>query len=262
MTKPDNRRPMSQSIRALAILALCAGLIAPVTAATVYVIDKLLVGLHESKDLDSAIVKVLPTGTVLEVLERDGELALVAEPDGVKGWVDAAYLMDTPPAATRVAELEKTNAELERRLKQPVPAATAAGAAPADNPQIDALTKENTDLKDKLSDEKLRTGTLQSEIASLRAQVKTTAQPPDVRLVELERSRDELERDLENARHKIAEFEARASQDDIAALVPIVLREYAKSIAIIVILLAVVAFVGGAYLVDWLNRRRHGGFRI
>ena len=87
-------------------------------AETAFVIDRLLVGVHEEKNLDSAIVKVLPTGTELEVLERDGELAYVAEPGGAKGWVDAAYLTDEQPAQLRIPELEREKAALEQRVKE------------------------------------------------------------------------------------------------------------------------------------------------
>jgi hypothetical protein len=99
-------------------------------------------------------------------------------------------------------------------------------------------------------------------VSSLRAQVKSTAVPPDTRLVELERSRDDLERDLEDARAKLAEYAARTSLDDVAALVPVVLREYAKSLVLLTVVLLALGFGAGVYLLDFLNRRRHGGFRV
>ena len=77
-----------------------------VAAEEVYVIDELLVGVHAEKNLDSAIVKVFPTGTKLEVVERDGELARIEGPEDVSGWVDGAYLTQTPPAKVRLAALE------------------------------------------------------------------------------------------------------------------------------------------------------------
>ena len=249
-----------------ALLLFACG--AATAADTAYVIDKLLVGIHESKDTDSAIVKVVPTGTKLEVIKREGDVANVSEPGGASGWVDAAYLSKDPPAQVHVAELEKAKAALEEQLKHieqasragpPVAGAPAAEGASA---EIDTLTKENTALKGKLSDEKLRAETLQTEVSSLRAQVKSTAVPPDARLVELERSRDELEQDLQDAQQKLSEYAARTSLDDTAALVPVVLREYAKSIILVVLLLAGLGFGAGIYVVDLMNRRRHGGFRV
>ena len=231
-------------------------------------IDKLLVGIHESRDTDSAIIKVVPTGTKLDVLKRDGDVANVSEPGGASGWVDAAYLSAEPPAQVRIAELEKAKAALEDQLKhveqasRGVPAVAGAPVSEVASSEIDALTKENTALKGKLSDEKLRAETLQTEVSSLRAQVKSTAVPPDTRLVELERSRDELEQDLEDARAKLAEYSARASLDDVGALVPVVLREYAKSLILLVLVLVALGFGAGVYVIDLLNRRRHGGFRV
>ncbi len=249
-----------------ALLLFACG--AATAAESAYVIDKLLVGIHESKDSDSAIVKVVPTGTKLAVIKREGDVANVSEPGGASGWVDAAYLSKDPPAQVRVAELEKAKATLEDQLKHIEQASRGgppvAGAPVADgaNAEIDTLTKENTALKGKLSDEKLRAETLQTEVSSLRAQVKSTTVPPDARLVELERSRDELEQDLQDAQQKLAEYAARTSLDDTGALVPVVLREYAKSIILIVLVLVGLGFGAGLYVVDLMNRRRHGGFRV
>ena len=58
-------------------------------AETAYIIDKLLVGLHEDKALNSAIIKLLPTGTRLFIIKREGNLAQVKTPGGTTGWVDA-----------------------------------------------------------------------------------------------------------------------------------------------------------------------------
>lgn len=245
------------------LILLLLGVNLTATAAPVYVIDKLLVGVHEDKDLDSAIIKVLPTGTKLEVLARDGELAQVIDPDQVKGWVDAAYLTDEPPAELRLTALVAEKAELEARLKalEQTPGAAATPAL-GDRAQVDALTKENTALKGKLSDERLRLGQLQSEVAALRAEVSNAAAPPDARVLELEQARDALERDLTTARDRLAEYEARSSLADTAALVPLVLREYLTWILLGLALIAALAFGGGMYLVDLMNRRRHGGFRV
>lgn len=258
---------MRLHIRLLPTLMLfaCSRLAA---AESAYVIDKLLVGIHASKGTDSAILKVVPTGTRLDVIKREGDVAQVSEAGGATGWVDAAYLSSDPPSQLRVAELEKSKAALEEQLKRAEQSAR--GAAPVAgapvnegaSAEIDSLTKENTDLKGKLSDEKLRAETLQTEVSSLRAQVKSTTVAPDVRVVELERSRDELEQDLQEAQQKLTEYAARTSLEDTQALVPVVLREYAKSVCLLILLLAGLGFGAGVYVVDLMNRRRHGGFRV
>lgn len=232
------------------------------SADKVWVIDKLLVGVHEQKSLDSAIIKVLPTGTPLEVLEREGELARVRDPENVTGWVDAAYLMTEQPAATRLEVIAQQKTALEERITKLQTAAGGGNGDGALSAELETVTRENTELKGKLSEQRLRAGQLQSEVAELRAELEASTAPPDARIVELERTREALEKDLADAKAANAELEARASLQATSAMVPLVLKEYALATVFLVLLLAGGGFVGGMYVVDLLSRRRHGGFRI
>ena len=103
----------------------------------------------------------------------------------IGGWVDASYLTAELPIALRITELERDKATLEARIKTLLTAndGDAAGASTA---QVDVLTQENTELKAKLSTERLRAGKLQSMVASLRSSVQSTRASPDARIVELE----------------------------------------------------------------------------
>ena len=270
MKKLDNPREMFSPAKFCSLLILVCWL--PVVSGapdTAYVIDKLLVGVHQNKDLDSAIIKVLPTGTALEVLRREGELVYIQDPDNVRGWVDSAYVTGDRPAQIRVAELEKEKVSLELRIKTLEQAPRAAPAnvdSDADlraaEAQIEAFTKENTELKGKLSGERLRAGKYQSELATLRTQVKRAAVPLDVRLAELERARDGLEIALDDAQKQIEKLEARSSKEDVSALVPMVLESYATTLMVLLAAIVATAFGGGVYFMDTLNRRRHGGFRV
>ena len=231
-------------------------------------IDKLLVGVHQSKNLDSAIIKVLPTGTRLQVRQRDGELAYVEDPDGTKGWVDTAYLTNDQPAALIAAGLRKENAALAAQIEELKSAAQVPARNPGDGgtgqsaAQIQSLMKENTDLKGKLSDERLRAGELQTQVSALHSEVQQAERPNDLHIAELERGRDELKQELDNAKKSINTLEARASRSDAGAVLPWVLKEYAVALSIALITLTIVAFGAGIYLMDLINRRRHGGFRV
>ena len=231
-----------------------------VQAESVFVIDKLLVGIHEQKNLDSAILKVLPTGSRLEILQRDGEVALVEDAEKTKGWVDVAYLSAEPPAALRLTEVEKENAALKKKLEA---GRTGSGdGSGVDTAEVETLTRENTELKGKLSDERLRAEKLQGEVSILRAQAEQQNAPPDARILELERDREDLKEQLNDAAAQVAELSARTSQHATTAMIPLVLREYGATIAIAALTLLLLAFALGAYVVDLLNRRRHGGFRV
>lgn len=142
-------------------------------AETVYITDSLLVGLHEEKSIDSAILKVLPTGTALEVIKREGESVNVRDTTGVVGWISKNYLITNDPskngdiepsaAQARIRELE---AELENTRMQ-------AGQDQEPNTiavELAKLRAENKELKQQMKSDKLKSGELQAKLAELRNQ--------------------------------------------------------------------------------------------
>lgn len=232
-------------------------------AETAYVIDKLLVGIHQDKDLNSAITKVLPTGTKLNVLQRDGELAQVKDGEGVSGWVDAAYLMKDPPASAMVTQLTEEKATLTNRLAEleaKTKAAAGARSSNGNSPEAvenDTLTKENTNLKAQLSAEKLKNAELDSQNKKLQASSRTPAAA-----AELQEANLSLQQKVEEAEQRIKELEAQA--DKQSGGVATVAARHGISTPILLVIggLLIAAFAGGIYSMDYLQRRRHGGFRI
>ena len=223
-----------------------------------YVIDKLLVGVHENQDLDSPIVKVLPTGTKLEVLQRDGELAHIKDPDGATGWVDSAYLMAEPPAALQMQSLNTEITALRLDLEK----ARSANPGTADSAERDTLTKENTDLKRKLAAEKLTVESLQKKLGELETAVSKLGENPTAqRVAELESTNLQLSKDLEAATQNYTKLEsqlekaARASSPSVKSGLSTI--SYAG-----IGLAMLLAFGGGVYYMDYRNRQRHGGFRV
>ena len=89
-------------------LAACTALLVLFSTApgaeSLWVTDRLLLGIHEDSSLGSTIVKVVASGVKLEVLDRDGELARVRAEDGTTGWIDAGYLTAQTPATLLARE--------------------------------------------------------------------------------------------------------------------------------------------------------------
>lgn len=83
---------------------------------SVYVIDQLQVGIRQGRNVSDALLKVVPTGTLLHVLERQGELARVRTTEGVEGWIDMAQLTTELPAKLKLAELQRQVGDLETQL--------------------------------------------------------------------------------------------------------------------------------------------------
>jgi SH3 domain protein len=142
-------------------LLLLLPLLAP--AETAYVTDNLRLGLHQAADTSDRAFRSLDSGQELEILSRDRNYAHVSLPDGVQGYVKAAYLVDEKPAKLIVqqtqAEVERLQAELEELRRQfAAPAAT-----------IASLQQESSALQSSLTASETRVTELSDENDGLRA---------------------------------------------------------------------------------------------
>jgi len=71
------------------ILALLLGPVTTAMAETRYVSDRLEIQMRTGKGTQFRIMRMLPSGTALEILETDNEngYTRVRAPGGVEGWV-------------------------------------------------------------------------------------------------------------------------------------------------------------------------------
>jgi SH3 domain protein len=113
-------------MRKLLVLCLFLGVASAVQAETVhYVSDTLLTALRAGAGDRFKIVKMVPAGsavTVLQVDEKSG-YSLVRTSEGARGWILTRELMDTPSARQSLPalqqDLERTKAE-NARLQQEI----------------------------------------------------------------------------------------------------------------------------------------------
>ena len=131
-------------------------------AETAYVTDNLRLGLHNATDTSDRAFRTLDSGQELEILSRDRNYAHVTLPDGVQGYVKAAYLVDDKPAklivAETQAEVDRLRAQLEELRRQFAgPAAT-----------IAALEQESSDLQSQVAADETRIAELTDENVGLR----------------------------------------------------------------------------------------------
>jgi SH3 domain protein len=104
------------------VIIFSLGLTGIAFAETLYVSDRLEIQMRTGKGTQFRILRMLPSGTPLEILEVDQEngYARVRAPGGVEGWVLNRYLMKGQAARDRLADAEKQLAQLElenRKLK-------------------------------------------------------------------------------------------------------------------------------------------------
>ncbi len=142
-------------MKVISLVVLFIGLIANAAAETRYVSDRLEIQMRTGKGTQFRILRMLPSGTPLEILEVDQEngYARVRAPGGVEGWVLSRYLMKGQAARERLTSAEKRLAELElenRKLK------TSFGDLRAEKgdteQQRSALERENRKLSQELEE--------------------------------------------------------------------------------------------------------------
>jgi SH3 domain protein len=108
----------------LAVLAVVVqlGLISVLYARTMYVSDTFEIVVRSQKEVGRNIVKILPTGTSVEVLETDESWATIQLPDDRTGYVLKRYLIARLPhkvVAERIrAEAEELRAQLQTAEQQ------------------------------------------------------------------------------------------------------------------------------------------------
>lgn len=88
-----------------------------------YISDQLEITMRRGKGTQYAILRSLPSGLRLQVLETDSKsgYSRIRTPSGKTGWVLSRYLMRTPPARLQLAAMKKRYAAMQAevlRLRQ------------------------------------------------------------------------------------------------------------------------------------------------
>ena len=99
------------------LMATC-GFPAAALAETAYITDNLRLGLHQAADTSDRAFRTLQSGQEVEILSRSVNYAQVQLPDGVQGYLKAAYLVFEKPAKLIVAETQAEIETLSRELEE------------------------------------------------------------------------------------------------------------------------------------------------
>jgi len=118
-----------------------------------HITDKLLVGLYSEPKSGIQPLKVLPSGTPLEVLERKDAFSKVRLGDGKEGWVKSVYISNEKPARAMLLELQAKSGTLKNKISQlEKELKTAQGSSsPTQSGDQDKLQMELVETKEKLA---------------------------------------------------------------------------------------------------------------
>lgn len=212
-------------------------------AATVYVTSELQFGLHADKSSSSPILKLVPSGTALELIKTEGQASFVRTPDGSDGWIDSSYLVQQPVATV---SSEQTGTALAETATDTL--VTPEGSEPVET------------LEQQLKSERVRIGELQVQIAELRKRLGQDGSNDS-----LYEKIDQLAMEKKQLEVQLAQLVEGAGEQSLPPLSGNSGAEglYNLRNTLIFVAVALVAgIIAGLYLMDFLYRRRHGGFRI
>ena len=209
-----------------------------VLAEIAYVTDEVNIGLHKEPTNESPIIKLVPSGTELNIIERENDLIHVEEPEGVRGWINTQNALNNKPGKTKINELEITNKELHKK--------------------IETLEKKSTklisqeELEQKLNSERLKVGELQVELTNIKSRTGNT-QTSDKLLADIEQLKS-VNKQL------IDQFESAGinRENSLSSIEP---QKEPLSFSIFLIIF-IFGIAGGIFILDYINRRKHGGFRV
>ena len=243
-------------------------LIYPFTAVTLaetaYITNEIRVGIHADKTVDSPILKLLPSGTVLEIIKREERMSFVQDPTGSSGWLDNTYLIPEKPQSRNILELQTRNRNLEQQLlaaNRKIQDREQDGTLKPGSSEASNLAPGNEQLQQELNSERIKNGELQVEMTELRKHIGQNSDNESLfeKILKLEETNRNLQIQLESKQN------GNAGRD-----LPVTLRLGDGNInsvdwrrQLLYLTVALISGLGlGVYLMDYLNRRRHGGFRI
>lgn len=129
------------------------GLAGAVFAETRYVTDELEVTLRSGQSTRNNIVRMLKSGTALEVLEDSGDTGYsrVRLPSGTEGWVLSRFLVDQPVARDVLPEVQRRYAALMESSKSVNAKLNASTSSVSElQKERDSLRSENEQLAKEL----------------------------------------------------------------------------------------------------------------
>ena len=233
---------------------------------TVYVIDHIEVGVHETNSVHSAVLELLPSGVAVTPLERDGSSIKVRTAAGLEGWIHEQYLSNEAPAISKImamnAEVAAANAEVARVQQVALERGTELERTKLER---DELEREAEAYRDRIAEVEDQRD--QARIDAAEARSKSARSGPsseDLRnLQALAQENQGLKAELARISREAlsrARAERAAQSEQNSRVLWMMPREPWQWVMLLS--LVIFSFGGGAYVMDWTSRRRHGGFRL
>ena len=236
-----------------------------------YVTDQIMLGVHQDPEAESALVTSIPSGARVELLESQGDFSKIKLKNGTAGWVISSYLIKEKPAAaelddlsTKYQEAAKTASTKEREaqlwrdelsnaktlikdLKKKLANGESLDSIEEAMKKVEQANKDNNSLKQQINE-------LQAELKTLKTINKDDAV---VKLQQYEKENLAFKTRIAAA---LANLEGKTvpTPEELASIRP----DFPLWFWSLLLLMGIVGLTGGIALMDYKNKRRHGGFRL
>ena len=267
----------------LRISLLSLGLIISqvVAAETLYVTDRILLGVHQLANEQSPILKSIPSGSIVTVVKKQGEYFNIRTADGTQGWVAANFLVKNKPATTEydnlfsqyqktVETLKVVNERLtkkERELQIKRDQLSNATTTIKELKKVAKKTKpkKQDDVKvidtEAIEKANIEIKRLKTKLLGLEQQAKDskTIDPNDMqsKLIKTEQENTLMRNSIEMALASLEGKHVPTAEELAGIRASFPAWYWGLTIAMIIL-----GAIGGIVWNDYKNRKRHGGFRI
>lgn len=246
-------------------------------AETLYVTDRILLGIHQQPDENSPILDSIASGTAVTVIQRQDSFIKVRLADGSDGWVVGSYLKDKKPAA---AELDAVYAKLQQTQE-------------SNKKLADELDKKDREIqvrRDEISNAKTTIKNLQKALKEAGddqspapavdvSKYETQIKGLEEKIAQLEKEKSKLADqtgdtaviELEQLQNQNKEFQARIdaalanlkgetvpTAEELAAIRP----SFPFWYWLLLLAMLIIGVTAGIFWIDYRYRRKHGGFRL
>ena len=217
-----------------------------------HITDKLVVGVYSEPKAEGTPLRLIASGTPLEVLKRGQGFSEVRLADETRGWVESSYITEEKPAKAMLletqAKLRQMGMELAGLREKVAADGEAPGSTPASAASSAAPTAREAQLRKSLQQAEQRIADLEQELAEVPRDQAARAELETLRLRTAE------------AVHLLADAQGLQLSAGVAPSPPGLLQRYRGWIIGGGALL--LGFGAGIAFIDYRIRKRYGGFRI
>jgi SH3 domain protein len=241
-----------------------------------YVTDQILLGIHVGADEKTSVIKSIPSGTELEVLDTVEGFIEIRLEDGTEGWVSSGFVMKETPAIKKydvladqyeqiTQELDKLKIDYAKKHRELQVRRDQVSNATTTIRELKKRKKGEVIVDPEMEKKLIAAGEKLEELKLKIAELEAKPQPAidiDQKQIFNELKDVKVQNDVMQKRIDVAlahlNGERIPTTEELASIRPKFPMWYWSLLAVILLM----GIVAGYFIMDYRYRSRHGGFRI